>query len=490
MARTINSIASSNYPCEKQLFFIVADGMVVGAGNKYPTPHLLLDLLGKQFDEEASKWIYDSVCDDDYKVVNFAQVYSGYYKLGERSIPYVVIVKFGCPGETEKPGNRGKRDSQIILMRFLSRVYYKDPMCPLEWEIHHQMTVELGLDPTAFEYLLMVDADTEVHSDSLNHLVASCVQDSKIIGICGETQVSNEHSSWVSMIQVYEYYISHHHTKAFESLFGFVTCLPGCFSLYRLKLFKAAGGDEAILISRNVIDDFSQSPLDTLHKRNLLALGEDRYLTTLVLKHFPRCRTKFTPEASCKTIAPDTWKVLLSQRRRWINSTIHNLFELILHPHMCGLCCLSMRLIVLTDLYSTMVMPASITYLGYLVFGALNARVVPTISLALLAAVYGMQIMVFLLKRQWQYIGWLLLHLISLPLFGFVIPLYAFWHFDDFSWGNTRLLAGSRKDPWSAKPFYEREETIIPLIQWDRPPDVVADLDTWSCKSQSGESDE
>jgi chitin synthase len=29
------------------------------------------------------------------------------------------------------------------------------------------------------------------------------------------------------MIQVYEYYISHHLSKAFESLFGSVTCLPG-----------------------------------------------------------------------------------------------------------------------------------------------------------------------------------------------------------------------------------------------------------------------
>ena len=38
------------------------------------------------------------------------------------------------------------------------------------------------------------------------------------------------------MIQVYEYFISHHTCKAFESLFGTVTCLPGCFSLYRIKL--------------------------------------------------------------------------------------------------------------------------------------------------------------------------------------------------------------------------------------------------------------
>jgi chitin synthase len=29
-----------------------------------------------------------------------------------------------------------------------------------------------------------------------------------------------------------------------------------------------------------------------------------------------------------------------------------------------------------------------------------------------------------------------------MPVFGFYIPLYAFWHFDDFSWGNTRVVVG------------------------------------------------
>jgi cellulose synthase/poly-beta-1,6-N-acetylglucosamine synthase-like glycosyltransferase len=55
--------------------------------------------------------------------------------------------------------------------------------------------------------------------------------DSKIAGLCGETLIANEKQSWVTMMQVYEYFISHHLSKAFESLFGSVTCLPGCFSM-------------------------------------------------------------------------------------------------------------------------------------------------------------------------------------------------------------------------------------------------------------------
>jgi chitin synthase len=55
----------------------------------------------------------------------------------------------------------------------------------------------------------MVDADTEINPDSLNRLVSTMIHDSKIIGLCGETLLSNEKDSWITMIQVYEYFISH-----------------------------------------------------------------------------------------------------------------------------------------------------------------------------------------------------------------------------------------------------------------------------------------
>ena len=35
----------------------------------------------------------------------------------------------------KKPGNRGKRDSQLILMNFFSRVTYNDRMSPLDFDL-------------------------------------------------------------------------------------------------------------------------------------------------------------------------------------------------------------------------------------------------------------------------------------------------------------------------------------------------------------------
>lgn len=43
--------------------------------------------------------------------------------------------------------------------------------------------------------------------------VSSFINDKKIIGLCGETALSNAKQSFVTMLQVYEYYISHYLVK-------------------------------------------------------------------------------------------------------------------------------------------------------------------------------------------------------------------------------------------------------------------------------------
>jgi hypothetical protein len=74
----------------------------------------------------------------------------------------MVVVKVGKPTERSKPGNRGKRDSQILLMHYLNRVHFDSPMSPLELEIYHQMRNVIGIDPAFYEYIFTVDADTVI----------------------------------------------------------------------------------------------------------------------------------------------------------------------------------------------------------------------------------------------------------------------------------------------------------------------------------------
>jgi chitin synthase len=76
------------------------------------------------------------------------------------SFRYMVVVKVGKPTERLKPGNRGKRDSQILLLHYLNRVHFDAPMSPLELEVYHQMRNVIGIDPAFYEYIFTVDADT------------------------------------------------------------------------------------------------------------------------------------------------------------------------------------------------------------------------------------------------------------------------------------------------------------------------------------------
>ncbi|KAI8320717.1 hypothetical protein GQ54DRAFT_290808 [Martensiomyces pterosporus] len=479
LKNTIDSLAKLKYDDKRKLLFIVCDGMIMGSGNDRPTPRIVLDILGVDRDQEPEALSYIALGEGS-KEHNMAKVYSGLYEIAGHVVPYMVVVKCGNPQERTRPGNRGKRDSQILLMSFFNKVYFDMPMTPLELEMYHQIKNVIGVNPAFYEFVLMIDADTVVYPDSLNRLIGSMTHDAKIVGICGETTLGNAKSSWITMMQVYEYFISHHLTKAFESLFGSVSCLPGCFCMYRLR---TPDSSKPLLISNQIIEDYSTNRVETLHEKNLLHLGEDRYLTTLVLKHFPYYKNKFIPSAKCMTNAPDQLSVLLSQRRRWINSTVHNLFELVFLPQLCGFCCFSMRFVVFIDLITTIIMPATLVYLAYLVYQLTNPDSTTSyISLYLLAAIYGMQALIFIIKRQWQHIGWMIVYLCAIPLFSFLIPIYSFWHFDDFSWGNTRVVVGEsgRKHIYTVDNE-KFDKSTIPMRKWS---DYEHDL-MWEAQSQA-----
>jgi len=236
--------------------------------------------------------------------------------------------------------------------------------------------------------------------------------------------------------------------------------------MYRLRTVDKG---RPLIISDKVINDYNACNVDTLHKKNLFALGEDRYLTTLMTKHFPQMSYKFVPDAYASTAAPETWGVLLSQRRRWINSTVHNLAELVWLPDLCGFCCFSMRFVVFIDLFGTIILPATCGYLGYLIYRvATHTGQFPLISIIMIAAVYGLQAVIFILKRQWQHIGWMLIYLLAFPIYSFVLPIFSFWNQDNFTWGTTRIVIGEKGNKQIVALEDEGfDPRSVPLQRWD-----------------------
>ena len=478
LRRAIDSAARMKYDDKRKLLVVICDGMIIGQGNDRPTPRIVLDILGVSETVDPEPLSFESL-GEGMKQHNMGKVYSGLYEVQGHIVPFLVVVKVGKPSEVSRPGNRGKRDSQMLLMRFLNRVHYNLPMNPMELEVHHQIRNVIGVNPTFYEFLFQIDADTVVAPDSALRMIASFLNDSKLIGLCGETALTNAKASLTTMIQVYEYYISHNLTKAFESLFGSVTCLPGCFSMYRIR---AAETGKPLFVSREIVEAYANIRVDTLHMKNLLHLGEDRYLTTLLMKFHPKYKTKYTMHAHAWTIAPDSWKVFLSQRRRWINSTVHNLVELIPLQQLCGFCCFSMRFVVFIDLLSTVIQPVTVFYVGYLIYSVIaNPSSVPITAFILLGAIYGLQAIIFIVRRKWEMVGWMIIYVLAMPVFSFALPLYAFWYMDDFSWGNTRVVTGEKGQKVIVTDEGKFDPASIPHKKWE---EYQAEL--WEAQTSHG----
>ncbi|CAG8501006.1 7695_t:CDS:2 [Paraglomus occultum] len=437
---TCESMAATDYPDDRKLLFLICDGVITGSGNSQSTPDICVSLMKllPEFENPQPK-SYIAVAAGN-KQHNRAKVFAGHFPYKGRMVPMVTVVKCGNPDEEgkPKPGNRGKRDSQLILMNFFSRVTYNDRMSELDYDLFTKCHRLMGVTPDFFEIVLMVDADTKVYENSLRLLINCMCNDPLIMGLCGETKIANKRDSWVTAIQVFEYYISHHLGKGFESVFGGVTCLPGCFCMYRLKARKGDDDWVPIITKPEIVQEYSQNIVETLHQKNLLLLGEDRFLTTLMLRNFPYRKMMFCPQAICKTIVPDEFKVLLSQRRRWINSTIHNLMELVLVRNLCGTFCFSMQFVVFMELIGTVVLPVAIMLTYSLIISMIlhpPKDFASAIPLLMLAMVLGLPaILILLTTRKLVYISWMSVYLLALPVWNFILPTYAYWHFDDFSW--------------------------------------------------------
>jgi chitin synthase len=169
---TLDSLANTDYPTSHKMLLVICDGLITGSGNSMSTPDIVLSMM-KDFlvvpdKVEASSYVAIA---DGTKRHNMAKVYAGYYRYNEdtekgqvlkpedqQRVPMIAIVKCGSPEEAtdKKPGNRGKRDSQVILMNAMQKVYYGERMCQLEYQFCKSIVKLSGQHPSRFEICLMV----------------------------------------------------------------------------------------------------------------------------------------------------------------------------------------------------------------------------------------------------------------------------------------------------------------------------------------------
>ena len=99
---------------------------------------------------------------------------------------------------------------------------------------------------------------------------------------------------------------------------------------------------------------------------------------------------------------------------------------------------------------------------------------VATQPLLLLAAILGLPgVLIFFTTQRLIYLKYMIIYLFALPIWNFVLPSYAYWHFDDFSWGQTRAVAGEKKGEDHSHKEGEFDVNAIPLLTWNEWSDAV-----------------
>lgn len=159
-----------------------------------------------------------------------------------------------------------------------------------------------GVKEAKGDIVIFVDSDSFIDKDCVRHLV-KYFTDKEVGAVSGHTDVYNSEQNLLTRMQAVRYYISFRIYKAAESVFGLVTCCPGCCSAYR----------------REYLNEFIDEWLNQKFLGKKCTFGDDRSLTNFIIRKY---KSVYSTEARAHTVVPDTFKKYLKQQQRWKKSWI------------------------------------------------------------------------------------------------------------------------------------------------------------------------
>ncbi|KND00536.1 uncharacterized protein SPPG_04845 [Spizellomyces punctatus DAOM BR117] len=166
---------------------------------------------------------------------------------------------------------------------------------------------------------MLIDVGTKPQDTALYHLWKAFDRDPSIGGACGEiyAELGTGCSKLINPLvaaQNFEYKMSNILDKPLESVFGYISVLPGAFSAYR---YVALQGKP---LSQYFKGETMHGGADIFAANMYLA--EDRILCfELVTKRSQAWLLKYVKSAKAETDVPDSVPEFISQRRRWLNGS-------------------------------------------------------------------------------------------------------------------------------------------------------------------------
>ncbi|KAJ3080204.1 Chitin synthase, class 2, partial [Rhizoclosmatium hyalinum] len=171
------------------------------------------------------------------------------------------------------------------------------------------------LDP---EICILIDIGTKPTKESFYHLYRAFERNEHVAGACGEI-AAELGPYWKNLInpvvavQNFEYKMSNILDKPLESVFGYISVLPGAFSAYR---WKALQGRPLECYFKG------EKPHGTNVSEANMYLAEDRILCfELVMRSDSQNVLKYVKSAKAETDVPSELHDLIKQRRRWLNGS-------------------------------------------------------------------------------------------------------------------------------------------------------------------------
>jgi len=159
--------------------------------------------------------------------------------------------------------------------------------------------LQRGLSLVQHEFVVFLDADTHVQSDTLRLLVGP-MSDERVVAVSGHAKVGNLRS-FIARCQALEYTCGFNLDRRAYDRWNCITVVPGAISALRRSAIARAGG----------------LSLDTL--------AEDTDLTLAL--HKGDNRIAYSPDAIAWTEAPETLRTLARQRFRWAYGTLQCLWK-------------------------------------------------------------------------------------------------------------------------------------------------------------------
>ena len=204
-------------------------------------------------------------------------------------MPFVVHLK-----DNLKVRNK-KRWSQVMYMNYV---------------LDHRSDKD-GLDLNN-TFILTTDADIDFQAESAVVLLDMLARDPQVGAVCSRTHPLG--SGPIYWYQIFDYAVGHWLQKGAEHILGSVLCCPGCFSIFRCSALQ----DCLCTYSSEV-----NNAMEFLMKD----MGEDRWLCTLLVEN--GWRLEYCAISNDYTYCPVEFEEFFKQRRRWIPSTVANLWLLI-----------------------------------------------------------------------------------------------------------------------------------------------------------------